>query len=239
LQRAGYFGVMRVCVKSTRVQALWPLKDYSMNIGKLKINNAGIFSSKWDFYEYARHSIRWSMGSVKTLMTKIGGNSVLHDVPYVKTDNLYIQLLAAYTASYWHYLYFTQIVPHELLNHSMAELKRGLDDGIKAITIGPNKIDTYFVKLYHYSFRRYLRGVMDDCSKIDDIDPNVFNPDINNFTQAFMEDVRQLSLQSNQEEMEELKLYLLSQIAADIPLSVFESLSKMTIQYLPPKKGFF
>lgn len=210
-----------------------------MNIGKLKINNAGIFSSKWDFYEYARHSIRWSMDSVRSLMAEIGGSSTLNDVPYVKSDNFFIQLLAGYTAAYWHYLYFAQIVPNELMNDSMSELKRGLDDGVEAITIGPVKIDPHFVKLYHHFFRRYLQGVMDDCAQIDEVDPNVFNPDINNFTKTFMEDAKQLSLTANQVDIDEIRSYALSQIIADIPLSVFGSLSKMSVQYLPPKKGFF
>jgi hypothetical protein len=118
-------------------------------------------------------------------------------------------------------------------------LKRGIDEVVDAITIGPNKIEPYFVELYHNFFRRYLRGVMDDCAKIDDVDPDAFNPDINNFTKAFMDDARQISVRANEVEIEEVASYALSQKIADIPLSVFERLSKMSVQYLPPKKGFF
>ena len=132
-----------------------------MNLGKLKLNTGGIFSSKWDFYEYARHSVIWSMESAKALMTGIGSSSILTDVPYVKSDNFYMQLMAAYTSTYWHYLYFANIVPQKLLNDSASELKRGMNDGIESIKVGSNKIDPYFVKLYHQSFRKYLKGTKD------------------------------------------------------------------------------
>jgi len=210
-----------------------------MNIGKLKINNNGIYSSKWDFYEYARHSIRWSMDSVSSMMGAMGSNALLSEVPYIKTDNFYMQLLAAHTAAYWQYLYFSEIVPHNLLTESMTEQKRGLDDGINAITFGEDKIDPYFVDLYHHFFRKYLRGIMDDCSQINDVDPEAFNPDVNNFTQAFMEDSKALSLRDNQVEIDEVKSSYLGHLIAVIPLGVFESLSKMTVEYIPPKKGFF
>jgi hypothetical protein len=210
-----------------------------MSIGKLKINNTGLFSSKWDFYEYARHSIRWSMEAIPSYMANVGDRPVLAGVPYIKSDNFFIQLLAAYTAAYWQYLYFAQIVPNDLLTDSMSELRRGIDEGVDAITIGPNKIEPYFIKLYHNFFKRYLRGIMDDFSNIDDVDPNTYNPDINGFTKAFMDDAKQLSVRANKVEIEEAASYALSQKITDIPLSVFEKLSNMSVQYLPPKKGFF
>lgn len=211
-----------------------------MNIGKLKLESNGLISSELDFYEYARHSLQWSATSTMSLLDSIKTNDFTNDITHTQTINMYVQLIAAYSASYWYYLYMSGIIPEDLATPTMTELNRGLNDGINAFTINNSKIDDYAIKLYQNCFHRYLKeGIIKDHSSSNEVDPLVFNPDIDNFTKLFIDDCKLLSERDNNIVIDELKAYYLGQIIADIPLTVFETLSQLPVEYIPPKKGLF
>ena len=211
-----------------------------MNIGRLKLKANGVFSSKLDFYEYARHSLQWSNTATMSLLDSIKTNNFTSDITHVQTINMYVQLIAAYSASYWFYLYMSEIIPKDLATPTMTELNRGLNDGINAFTINNEKIDDYAINLYQNCFHRYLKeGIIKDYSSSDEVDPLVINPDIDNFTKLFIDDCKLLSERDNNIVIDELKAYYLGHIIADIPSTVFETLSQMPVEYVPPKKGLF
>lgn len=211
-----------------------------MSIGKLKLKSNGLFSSKWDFYEYSRHSLRWSNESALSLMEAIKNDNTLSEIVYTQTINMYIQLVAAYTAAHLHFIYTHGVVPASLIKITSPELTRGLNDGIDAFTVNNEKIDEHCSNLFKISVNKYLLDglVKDDLSTNED-DAEVFNPDIDNFTKLFIDDSKQLSERDNNIIIDDVNAYNLSQVIANIPLNVYTKLSQMSMSYIPSGQGVF
>ena len=211
-----------------------------MSNGKLKLKSNGLFSSKWDFYEYARHSLRWSNESALSLMEAIANDSILNKIPYTETINMYIQLVSAFTASHLHYIYTYNVVPASLIKTTSPELTRGLNEGIEEFTINNEKIDEYCSNLFKVCVNKYLLdGLVKDTVSSSEEDADVYNPDIDNFTKLFVDDSKKLSEKDNNIIIDDMQAYALSQAVTDIPLTVYKKLSQMSITYIPSENNVF
>lgn len=204
-----------------------------MSLGQIKMKVA-FFGKKFTFFEYARHTLDSSSRDVSSVINQLTSNAITKRVIYFKTKNFYIQLLAAHSASYFYYPFFARIVPVSLLEDSLKELVRGRDVGIRAWTFDNNKIEEELVQKYEVLFNRYWYGINTDCKNEMDGSNNAraFNPDINEFTKRFVDDsIKLMEVESNVS-INEIERTLLSQIVADIPLSVFRELSQRSMEYI-------
>jgi len=192
------------------------------------------FGKKFTFYEYARHTLSSSSRDVESAMNRLTSNAITDHVIYFKTKNFYIQLLAAYSASYFYYPFFARIVPLELLEEGLKELVHGRDVGIRSWTFDNNKIEDELIKKYEICFKRYYNGIMIDCNNImkGSYDADVFNPDINEFTKRFAEDSINLMETESNVSINEVEKILFSHVIADIPISVFKELSERSMEYI-------
>lgn len=204
-----------------------------MSLGKIKMKVV-FFGKKFTFYEYARHTLASSSRDVESTMNQLKSSEITSHIIYFKTKNFYIQLLAAYSASYYYYLFFARIVPLALLEEGLKELVRGRDIGIRAWTFDNNKIEEELVQKYEICFKRYYQGIMTDCNNIMEgsYNADAFNPDINEFTKRFVEDSIHLMEAESNVSINEVERTLFSHIIADIPTSVFKELSERSMEYI-------
>jgi hypothetical protein len=205
-----------------------------MSLGKIKMKG-GLFGKKFTFYEYARHTLASASASnVQSSMNDLATNTIIGHNIYLKTKNFYIQLLAAYSASYFYYPIFAQIIPIQLLEESLKEIIRGRDVGIKAWTFDNHPIEDELVEKYKIAFNRYYNGLMKDFSDMISSSSNagVFNPDINNFTKLFIEDSIYLMENESNTSLNEIERLFLSNVIADIPICVFQALSQTSMEYI-------
>jgi|APLak6261703504_1056268.scaffolds.fasta_scaffold08548_1 hypothetical protein len=205
-----------------------------MSLGKIKMKG-GFFGKKFSFYEYARHTLASAAASnVQSTMNELASNTIMGHNIYLKTKNFYIQLLAAYSASYFYYPIFAQIVPIQLLEEGLKEIIRGRDVGIKAWTFDNHPIEDELVEKYKITFKRYYNGLMKDCNDMTDnsVSAGVFNPDINEFTKLFVEDSIYLMENESNTSINEIERMYLSNMIANIPISVFQALSQTSMEYI-------
>lgn len=205
-----------------------------MSLGKIKMKG-GFFGKKFSFYEYARHTLASAAASnARSTMNDLAANTIISHNIYLKTKNFYIQLLAAYSASYFYYPIFAQIIPIQLLEDSFKEIIRGRDVGIKAWTFDNRPIEDELVEKYKITFKRYYNGLMKDCNDMMDGSSNagVFNPDINEFTKLFIEDSIYLMENESNTSINEIERMFFSNVIADIPICVFQALSQTSMAYI-------
>lgn len=204
-----------------------------MSLGKIKIKG-GIFGKKLTFYQYARESLAYAAASnAQNEMNNLANTSIGENF-YLKTKNFYIQLLAAYSASYFYYPIFKQLIPIQLQEDSLKEMIHGRDVGIKAWTFDNHPIEDELVEKYKIEFNRYYKGLSIDCDNMrkNSIDTESLNFDTNNFTQLFIEDSIYLMENEGGIYINSIDKLYLSHIIADIPISAFISLSKTSMKYV-------
>jgi hypothetical protein len=205
-----------------------------MSLGKIKMKVV-LFGVKFTFYEYARHTLVESGQQTKWTMDQLISECEPNQSMYFRTKNFYIQLLAAYSASYVCYPHIVQIIPSSHVQEGINEISRGLDEGVKAWKFDGASIEEELVTKYKIAFKRYYSGLLTDINNVKNgsFDPDVLNFYVNTFTELFVVDSVHLMESESKCSINELTKVRLAQVVSQLPITVFNKLAKRSMEYVP------